>query len=309
MTQNQLSRYGSISRLIPDLAPSAKVFLVGDSDDTTYGVVNLASDFPADNDGVVRVYTTIQAAVNAASANRGDVILVAPGYNQSLISADSWNVAGIQVVGMGQGDRRSRLTFDTTGAQVNIGAAGVRISNLEFRASVSAITLGLDIDSTGDGSKVNNCLFSYDTNGDDFAIALRVGAKRCIIEDNEIQLEDTAGPTHGIALLGGNADNSIIKRNVIVGEFSTTAIGQDTSDTSDTDLDGVLIEDNRIINFDTATAVHIRFSAGYTNEGLVYKNIIASYDTSAADTAQIALTGLRGIENRIRSDSSEKLLP
>ena len=102
-SQNQLSRWGAISRVIPDLAPGAKVFLVSDSDDTSDGSSpgDIGANFPVDGDGVARVYTTIQAAVNAASADRGDVILVAPGYDHTLGRADSWNTAGVQIIGMG----------------------------------------------------------------------------------------------------------------------------------------------------------------------------------------------------------------
>src|SRR3990167_6095661 len=102
-TQNQLSRWGAISRTSPELAPGSKLFLVSDSDDTTVGPSNLGAEFPVDNDGVVRVYTTIQAAVNAAAAGRGDVVAVLPGYDQSLTAADSWATAGVQVIGFGNG--------------------------------------------------------------------------------------------------------------------------------------------------------------------------------------------------------------
>ena len=105
-SQNQLSRYGAYARTLPDLAPGAKLFLVSDSDDTTVGPANLGNEFPADNEGVVRVFTTIQAAVNAASAGRGDLVLVLPNYDQSLTGADSWATSGVTVLGMGRGSQR-----------------------------------------------------------------------------------------------------------------------------------------------------------------------------------------------------------
>jgi len=317
MLENQLSRYGALSRIISDLAPSAKVFLVGDSDDTTYGIENLAAEYPVDKDGIVRVYNTIQSAVNACRVNCGDVILVAPNYNQSLISADSWNVAGVRIVGMGQGEQRAKLTFDIAGATVNLGANAVCVSNIMFKASVSGITRALDLDTGFSGQKVDNCVFTYDTNGDDFITSIRIGSKNAIVEKNGIIMEDTAGPRQGIALLGGEAQEVIIRDNVIIGQFDTVAdasgqsfgaISQDTSDISNTNLRGVLIENNKIINYDTAGAIHIRFSAGYTNRGLITGNRVASYDTSSIVSGQVARTGLRMTNNIGNSDSAEAVL-
>src|SRR3990167_8306087 len=104
MLESQHSRYGAISRVVPELAPGAKMFLVSDSDDTTVGPLNIGAEFPVDKDGVARVYTTIQAAVNAASANRGDVVLVMPGYDHTLARTDSWATAGVSVIGLEEGN-------------------------------------------------------------------------------------------------------------------------------------------------------------------------------------------------------------
>lgn len=309
-SQNQLSRWGAISKNIPELAPSAKVFLVGDSDDTTYGIVNLANDFPADIDGVVRVYTTIQAAVNAAAGGRGDVVLVAPNHVELLNRADSWNTAGVQIIGMGSGEQRSGINLDTTGSTVNLGAAGVRVSNLMFTARETAITRCLDLDTGFFGQRVDHCVFTFDATGDDFVTVIRVGAKESIIEDNQIYSEDTTGGSYAISLLGGDPDRSIIRNNIIVGQFDSAVIGQDTADTLDTTLGGVVIANNIIVNQDTAGAMHLRTSAGYAIRGCIATgNRIADFDTSSADTTHFALTGgFRLVDNLLRSDSTQKTL-
>src|SRR3990167_7382464 len=134
MIQNQLSRYGAISRPV-DVPIGAKLFLVSDSDDTTVGSGNLGAEFPVDNDGVARVYTTIQAAVNAAASNRGDVIQVLPGYDQSLTGADSWNTAGVTILGSGRGTSRSTLRYTGIAGEVGIGASNIRVSGMRFLAA------------------------------------------------------------------------------------------------------------------------------------------------------------------------------
>src|SRR3990167_7048020 len=144
MTQNQLSRYGAISRPV-DVPFGAKLFLVSDSDDTTVGAGNLGAVYPVDGDGVVRVYTTIQAANNAASANRGDVIQVLPGYDQSLTAADSWNTAGVTILGSGRGTTRSTIRYTGISGEVGIGASNIRVSGMRFLAATGAVARGLDL--------------------------------------------------------------------------------------------------------------------------------------------------------------------
>src|SRR3990167_4143632 len=143
MLENQLSRYGAIVKQIPELAPGAKVFLVSDSDDTTVGPLNLGSEFPVDKDGVTRVYTTIQAAVNACTAGRGDVVLVLPGYDHTLGRADSWSTAGVHVIGLGDGNSKPIIRYTTATDEVGIGASNVHVKNLRFLAAVDSTARAL----------------------------------------------------------------------------------------------------------------------------------------------------------------------
>src|SRR3990167_2289598 len=144
MLENQLSRYGAIVKQIPELAPGAKVFLVSDSDDTTVGPLNLGSEFPVDGDGVSRVYTTIQAAVNAASAGRGDVVLVLPGYDHTLGRADTWATAGVHVIGLGDGVSTPIVRYGAATDEVGVAANSVHIKNLVFLADAANVTRALD---------------------------------------------------------------------------------------------------------------------------------------------------------------------
>lgn len=305
MLESQLSRYGAISRAIPNLVPGAKLFLVSDSDDTTVGASNLGNEFPVDKDGVVRVYTTIQAANNAAAANRGDVVLVLPGYDHTLGRADSWNTAGIQIIGMGNGNNRPTVRYTTATDEVGIGASNIRVSNLRFLAAVTGVTRALDLDTGFSGHRVDNCFFDFNVTNNDFITSIRIGSRNAVVEENNISLEDTTGHNYAISLLGGDPDGAIIRDNNISGNFDSAVIGQDTSDVSNTTLTGIVIDNNRIVNGDTAAAMHIRTSAGYTIRGIASNNRVASFDTSVALASQFAAPGIRFVNTLARSDSSE----
>lgn len=318
-TQNNLSRYGTIARPI-DVPPGAKLFLVSDSDDTTVGPMNLGAEFPVDNDGVVRVYTTIQAANNAASANRGDLVKVLPGYDQSLTAADSWNTAGIQVEGVGRGTMRPTIRYTGASGEVGLSANNIRVTGLRFLAAVDSCARALDLDTGFTGINVDNCIFDFDTTTSDFRVMLRVGSARSTIENNRFIAADSA-PSAGraISIKGGAPRYLTIRRNYIYGQYDTLGdttngagcITQDTTDTADTNTIGLVIEDNVICNTDTAAAMLMRLAGGgYRTMGIASNNRLASYDSSSADTAKVitgiqaAAEGIKFVDNILSSDSS-----
>ncbi len=320
--ENQLSRYGAISRVTPDLAPGAKLFLVSDSDDTTVGPSNIGNEYPPDREGVVRVYTSIQAAQNAASGGRGDVVGVLPGFDFNLSGADSWNTAGVQVVGLGNSRNRPIIRYTAKTSEIGLSANNVRASNLRFIAATDSIARAVDMDTGFSGQRLDNCEFDFDSAASDFRVMLRMGAPRSIVEDNRFIAQDSA-PAAGraISLKGGAPSHSIIRRNYIYGQYDTLGdtsngagcIAQDTTDTSDTNFSGLIIDENVIVNTDTAAAMLMRLNGGtYRTMGIVSRNRLAHYDSSSADTAKVitgiqaAAEGFRFIDNIINSDSSSE---
>lgn len=322
MSQNsQLSRYGAISRAVPDLAPGAKMFLVCDSDDTTVGPLNLGAEYPVDKDGVVRVYTTIQAANNAAAVGRNDVALVMPGFSYDLAGADSWNTAGLQVIGLGQGKNAPKIKYTATGSTIGLGASNVRVSNLRFQSGVSAVVRGLSLDTGFTGQKVDNCVFEQDTVNTNFKVMLRLASQNAVIENNQFLGTDCESDSKscgsGIRMLGGEFNYSTIKNNFFYGQFDTTgdsnnggaAIAHDTTNTDKLFIKGVLIKDNVIVSTDTAVGAAIRFSAGWTNRAAIVSNRIMSNDSAGTDTVLLAAAGASFSGNYVsRQDTNEHIV-
>lgn len=322
MLENQLSRYGSITKAIPYLQPGAKLFLVCDSDDTTVGPLNLGNEFPVDKDGLTRVYTTIQAAVNAASANRGDVVLVLQGYDHTLGRADSWATAGVHIVGLGDNNSRPIIRYTSTTDEVGVAANNVHIKNLRFLSAVDSCARALDFDTGFTGGHLEECVFDFNATGNDFRVMVRAGQARSLYERNRFLAEDTAGSGRAISLRGLGGSYTTIENNYIFGQYDTVgdttngaaAIGIDSTDTQD--VAGLLIKDNMIVNTDTAVAVHIRIADGgtYNIRGLIKGNYLGNFDSSSADTTKIASgnnvgVGMRCLDNHMNGDSStEKIV-
>ena len=97
--------------------------------------------FGGDPDGIVRYHATVDAAINATTANRGDVILVAPGHTETIAAASGvdQDVAGVSVIGLGVGADRPTFTFSDTAATWTTAAASGVLKNIIVVPSVDSV--------------------------------------------------------------------------------------------------------------------------------------------------------------------------
>ena len=87
------------------------------------------------NDGTYRrPFSTIDFAIGKCTASRGDIIVVMPGYTETLTTAGAIavDVAGVAIVGLGIGTMRPTITMNAAAATVLISAANVSIQNFLF---------------------------------------------------------------------------------------------------------------------------------------------------------------------------------
>ena len=286
MTQeNQLSRYGAVTKVLEKVSPYSKAFFVGDSDDTGY--VNFVNEFPPDRDGVVRSYSSMFDSTMLANTRdgRGDVILVMPGHSEDITTDRAYTTRGLKVIGLGEGDARPIVTFSHANASISLDTASIQLENFRLRANITAVARGVDM--TGDGCVLRKNSFEYVATNNDFAINVTAFGDRAVIEDNEILGEDTVGATHGIQL--SSSAFSKVRRNYITGQFSNAGI----SDTAASE--GLLIGDNFINNQDTAASIGIAGTS--TSRGIVYNNRIATADSTAGALSSNTYGGFRWLEN------------
>lgn len=80
---------------------------------------------------------TVAEAFDHVSANRGDVIFVMPGHTEAYTADETWDVAGVSVVGLGVGPDRPTFTIgDAAAESLDITGAGISIENCIFIAGV-----------------------------------------------------------------------------------------------------------------------------------------------------------------------------
>jgi hypothetical protein len=93
-------------------------------------------------------FATIDYAIGRCTANNGDLILVKADHAETITAAAgiAADVAGISIIGMGNGDDMPSITFTTaTGADVDIDADNVTIKNIRFVCGIDSQTAMIDV--------------------------------------------------------------------------------------------------------------------------------------------------------------------
>jgi len=86
---------------------------------------------------------TVDAAIGKCTANNGDIIWIAPGHTETWTTTGAKlvaDIAGVRIIGLGQGADRPTFSFGHTGTTWTISAANVTLSNLLLVSAVDSIT-------------------------------------------------------------------------------------------------------------------------------------------------------------------------
>ena len=219
-------------------------------------------------------YRSINAAVAKCVADRGDIIYVKEGHVEDLADTSSsgaidLDVAGIRVIGLGQGTLQPRIDFNHADSDFIIGANNILVENINFEATVTGVKIGIAVEAGITNYKIRNCKFSVETTGtDEFLITISIltGCNWGYIDGCHIDM-GLGGAAVGIKLAGASTD-IFIRKNIIKGDYSTANINGISVLSTE-----VLIEDNLLINGaagDIGTEPVIEMLTGTT--GVVRRN-------------------------------------
>ena len=186
MAENQLSRYGAISQVLPIMNPGAKFHFVGLTSTAWYQ--NFLDKFGPDRDGGNRVFPTITAALADSNVvdSRGDVVLLLPGYTETIVGAAGLSItkAGLTIIGIGNGTLRPTITFTTsTAASLDVGSANTRFENIVFTCGIDAQSAMVNV--TAVDVSFFNCVFNTNsgTVGTIAGILTAATATRLLVEN------------------------------------------------------------------------------------------------------------------------------
>lgn len=145
-------------------------------------------------------FSTLQQALNACSANRGDVIYLAPGHAETITTAITTpaGAAGASIIGLGKGRTRPTFTGNTgaTAKLLSLSQADMTLRNVVFMSSSATATDHVDV--TGTDCEIADCEFNQGASDAD-SIILDTGASRAYIHDCTWRITAN-GPTEHILI-------------------------------------------------------------------------------------------------------------
>ena len=175
-------------------------------------------------------FSTLDYAVSQCTANRGDVVMVKPGHSETIASATALalDVAGVAVIGLGQGSSRPTFNLTATTSTITMSAANCTFWNCLVTGGVDAITAVYTVSAADCRLQVN---YRDVTGQCTDCVLTTAAATRLYIDVNDYDGATAAGTNAGIAIVGG--DHIEIVGRYMDGNFAVGGIDVRTTATTD----------------------------------------------------------------------------
>ena len=269
------------------------------------------------NDGTyLRPFSTIDYAVSRCKASRGDIVLVMPGYAQTITAAAEigLDVAGVAVIGLGTGSLRPTITFATNDtADIDVSAANISVQNMLFVANKADVATCFEVAAAKNFS-VEYCEFRDTSSSLNFINVIDTNAVANDADglyfcNNRISSLGTTAATTAIDI---DEAQSFITAN---DNFLVYAVVNNTPallDLASFDVKSLEVARNIVVrpNTDTATGGVLLEGTGETFTGMVHHNDCKTLDV--AGMLIMTLSSKLGFHENYLSgtaDSSGALIP
>jgi hypothetical protein len=245
---------------------SGDIFWVSNASDYAYEW--LRGKVPTAN-----LLTSIDEAVGRCTAQRGDVIVACPYYNETVSAASQvdLDVAGISLIGLGHGTAMPMLDYTVAAGEMAIGAPNVLVQGIRFHSHVTAVLKGIDVEAAALHTLIRKCWFDVETTTtDEFnsVIDIAAGANYTKVEDCYIDM-GLGGATQAIHLNGTSANISIL-RNKIWGDYSTACIAGSTAASTLVDIGHNVLVNGTGGDLGTKPCIELNGNSS----GMIYHNLL-----------------------------------
>lgn len=229
--------------------------------------------------------STIDYAIGLCTANRGDIIFVAPGHVETVTGAAgvAVDVAGISIIGLGIGHLRPKINFTTAiSASFDVSAANCLIQNLWFNSGFDAQTAMVNV--TAADVVFRDCEWMIADASFQAVLGLLASdaGDRLVIENCFFRGSTDAGTTSAISY--GACDHVTIRNNRITGKHTTAGSIANTAAAV-----GGVIDGNFIVN-ETADANNMCIVLHSSSNSIIANNRLACIDS----TSPIPITAAAG---------------
>jgi hypothetical protein len=250
---------------------------------------------------------TVDGAMGKCTANNGDKIIVLQGHTETVTSSSTTlDVAGVEIICLGEGQDMPTFTFSTAAATINVGADSIKWNGGSFIANFADVAApftvgaakdfklngarfteaGTDLNwfnivvtgatnNAADGLTVTNCYaLAKDAAGKAFVSVLG-NLDRLTLEDN---FYDTAGTTdigHFLTMSSKVCLGARIRRNVLIALGATDATVGVFATGSSTTSTGEM-SDNKATSLDTTTELFDTAGLDFAHFNNLYTGTIAA---------------------------------
>lgn len=176
-------------------------------------------------------FATIDYAIGKCGASRGDIIMVKPGHTETISAAGgvTMDVAGVAIIGLGQGSLRPTINFTATDSTFLMSAANCLIHNLLFTGGIDAVVSPIVVSAAD--NVINQCELRDVTGQMTDGILTTAAATRLKILNHVHDGAAAAGTDSAIAIVGGDGIEITIDK--MDGNFAVGGIDIRTTATTD----------------------------------------------------------------------------
>lgn len=246
--------------------------------------------------------STLQAAIDLADAdaedNLGSRIVILPNHSETItgVGGLTFDVAGMEIIGMGRFNQRPRFLMDGgTTVTALVSAADVYIENIEMVSGHLLVATGFDV--TGVGFEANGIEWSDNTTAENWGTPFKATgaantADGLTIRNNRwVPLVATVNALEFVEITDNIAKLSIVGNHIVHEGTASPLVLQAGSKV----MHGVDIRANQLSHKMTAGDLVIN-NGGATNSGVISYNLFGHADVTG--THEIgAATGCRFFEN------------
>ena len=256
-----------------------------------------------------RPFATLDYAVGMCTADRGDIILVAPGHAETLSGASDLDidVSGITIIGLGTGSLMPTFTLGGTDAATTIEINGDNITAKNLRivgGDTDGTTVAIDIKTGSDYITLDGLVFWEPTATMEIltCITLEDKTDQCTIKNCHFMNGATNSNQSAIITEGDEHDYMVIDNCVFMGDWEQAAIDLDAATIVYPTVKNCIIQ-----NLDTAAGYAVTLNASTVamlldnriatgkGDGYPVTGVSASFNletyTCEAATNGIAVTG------------------
>jgi hypothetical protein len=214
--------------------------------------------------------STIDAAINAATASQGDIIFVMPGHAENITTATGINLdkAGISIIGLGEGNLIPTVSFTAAAGSITVGAASCSIKNIRLVANFeTGVTAGITVAAAGDGLTLDGIQFRDTSATFEFLIHVTIATTITDVVIKNCSFITAAGTMSSSVFFAGTSSNCTIRDNYWFVDCSASVIDHLTDVPT-----AIAIIGNHASNVDTGAGLCVGLKSDGAATGYIADN-------------------------------------